>query len=396
MSRSYDGRPGSSAPPAAWRQVAAREFTERARERSFYVSTLITLGVLAAVLLLPKLFASGPTTIAFTGPDAARVQAAATAGAAAAGVELEVVDPPADVRAAVADGQVDVVVDGQRLVVQREVDPGVQAVLESAVRQATVTQRLAAAGLTPQQVSEALTTAPLTIDALDPQDAEAQQRQGFAFAASVILYGQLLGYGFWVASGVVEEKASRVVEVLLATNRPRQLLLGKVLGIGALGLLQLVALAVVGLGLAVALGSLTWSAGLGVAILTSFAWFLLGFTFYAAGYAAGAARVSRQEDLQNVVTPLNLMAIASFFGSIVAINAGDSFWVQVFSVIPPFSALMQPSLIAAGDSSPAVVALAVVLMLAAIAGMVLLAARVYERSVLRIGAPLSLRESLRD
>jgi ABC-2 type transport system permease protein len=70
--------------------------------------------------------------------------------------------------------------------------------------------------------------------------------------------------------------------------------------------------------------------------------------------------------------------------------------VQVFSVIPPFSALMQPSLIAAGDSSPAVVALAVVLMLAAIAGMVLLAARVYERSVLRIGAPLSLRESLRD
>ena len=214
-------------------------------------------------------------------------------------------------------------------------------------------------------------------------------------AGARVLYGQLLGYGFWVASGVVEEKSSRVVEVLLATIRPRQLLLGKVLGIGALGLVQLVALAVVGLGLAVALGSLTWSADLGVAILTSFAWFLLGFTFYAAGYAAGAARVSRQEDLQNVVTPLNLMAIASFFGSIIAINAGDSVWVQVFSVIPPFSALMQPSLIAAGDSSPALVVLAVVLMLVAIAGMVVLAARVYERSVLRTGSPITLRESLR-
>ena len=383
------------ASPAAWRMVAAREFTERARERSFYVSTLVTLLVLAAVLLLPKLFAGGPTTIAFAGADAASVEAVATATASAAGIEIAVVDLPDDVRAAVTDGEVDVVVDGQRLVVKRDVDPAVQAVLESAVRQVTVTERLRAAGLSDAQIAASLTVSPLTVDAVDPQDAEAQQRQGFAFAASVILYGQLLGYGFWVASGVVEEKSSRVVEVLLATIRPRQLLLGKVLGIGALGLLQLVALATVGLGLAFALGSLTWSAGLGIAIGVSFAWFLLGFTFYAAGYAAGAARVSRQEDLQNVVTPLNLMAIASFFGSIIAIQAGDSVGVQIFSVIPPFSALMQPSLIAAGDSSPALVVLAVVLMLIAIAGMVVLAARVYERSVLRIGAPLTLRESLR-
>jgi ABC-2 type transport system permease protein len=382
--------------PSAWRLVAAREFTERARERSFYVSTLVTLVVLAAVLLLPRLFESGPTRVAFTGGDAAGVEAAATALATAAGVEIEVVTVPGDVRAAVIDGDVDVVLDGQRLVVQREVEPAIQAVLESAVRQVTVADRLRAAGLSDNQITDALAVPPLTVDAIEPQDAEAEQRRGFAFAASIILYGQILGYGFWVASGVVEEKSSRVVEVLLATIRPRQLLLGKVLGIGALGLVQLVALAVVGLGLAVALGSLEWSADLGLAILTSFAWFLLGFTFYAAGYAAGAARVSRQEDLQNVVTPLNLMAIASFFGSIIAINAGDSFWVQVFSVIPPFSALMQPSLIAAGDSSPVMVLTAVLLMLAAIAGMVALAARVYERSVLRIGAPITLRESLRD
>ena len=69
---------------------------------------------------------------------------------------------------------------------------------------------------------------------------------GLAFFTILILYGQLLTYGFWVASGVVEEKASRVVEVLLATIRPRELLAGKVIGLGLLGLGQLLLIAAVG------------------------------------------------------------------------------------------------------------------------------------------------------
>lgn len=384
--------------PGAWRLVAAREFNERRKERSFYVSTLVTLGVLVVVLLLPKLFESGPPSVAFTGPEAGAVSETALQIAEASGFELSIsVDPVTDPKQAVVDGNVDVVVTPDGLVVKESIDPGLQAVLDAAVRQVRTVDALTAAGLSQEQIQSALASGgAVPVLAVEPRDAEASQRQGFAFAATAILYGQLLGYGFWVASGVVEEKASRVVEVLLATIRPRQLLAGKVLGIGALGLVQLIAIAVVGIGIAVAIGSLTWSGALGAAILTSFAWFLLGFAFYAAGYAAGAARVSRQEDLQNVVTPLNLMAIGSFFGAILALNAGDSFWVQVVSVIPPFSALMQPSLIASGDATAWSVVLAVVLMLAAIVGMVSLAARVYERSVLRIGAPLSLKEALRD
>jgi ABC-2 type transport system permease protein len=388
----------TQASSGAWRLVAAREFNERRKERSFYVSTLVTLGILVVVLLLPKLFESGPPSVAFTGPDAAAVSETAVGIAEASGFELAIsVDPVADAKQAVVDGNVDVVVTPEGLVVKESIDPGLQAVLDTAVRQVRTIDALTAAGLSQEQIQSALASGgAVPVIAAEPRDAEASQRQGFAFAATAILYGQLLGYGFWVASGVVEEKASRVVEVLLATIRPRQLLAGKVLGIGALGLVQLIAIAVVGLGLAVAIGSLTWSASLGAAILTSFAWFLLGFVFYAAGYAAGAARVSRQEDLQNVVTPLNLMAIGSFFGAILALNAGDSFWVQVVSVIPPFSALMQPSLIASGDATVWSVVLAVVLMLLAIVGMVVLAARVYERSVLRIGAPISLKEALRS
>jgi ABC-2 type transport system permease protein len=380
----------------AWRLVATREFVERARERSLYVSTLVTVLVLAAVLLLPRLLDGGPVVVAFAGPDADAVQAAATQASRAIGLELEVVPAPLDARAAVVAGDVDAVVDGTRVLVDRDLDGGLRTVLESAVAEVARTQRLAEAGLGEEQIRDVLAAVPLTVEAVDPLDAAARQRQGFAFAASLVLYGQLLGYGFWVASGVVEEKSSRVVEVLLATIRPRQLLLGKVLGIGALGLVQLAVLAVAGIGLAVALGTLSWSSELGVALLASVSWFVLGFTFYAAGYAAGAARVSRQEDLQNVVTPLNLIAIASFIGAIVASTAGDAAWVRVVSVVPPFSALMQPSLLAAGEATVGLALVALVLMLAAIVGMIALAARVYERSVLRVGAPLSLRESLRQ
>lgn len=380
---------------SAWWLVAWREVHVRGRERSFYISTLVTLVILGGVLVLPSLLGGGPTKVAFTGSDASQVRAAATAAAAVAGVELDVVTISGTPQAAVSDGTADAVVTSDRLVVLKEIAPSVQGVLQAAHRQVALEARLAAAGLTPDQARQALAAPPLPLDAVTPPDPEAEQRKGFAFAASIVLYGQLLGYGFWVASGVVEEKSSRVVEVLLAAIPPRQLLLGKVVGIGSLALAQLAALAVVGLGLAIGLGRLAWSASLGVAIATAFAWFVLGFAFYAAGYAAGAARVSRQEDLQNVVTPLNLLAIASFFGAVTAVNAGDATWVKVLSVVPPFSALMQPSLIGAGESSPALVLVAVVLMLAAIAGVVVLAARVYERSVLRIGAPLTIREALR-
>ena len=90
---------------------------------------------------------------------------------------------------------------------------------------------------------------------IEPVDDRRDRLGGLAFFTILILYGQLLTYGFWVASGVVEEKASRVVEVLLATIRPRELLAGKVIGLGLLGLGQLLMVAVIGLLIASASGA---------------------------------------------------------------------------------------------------------------------------------------------
>ena len=95
---------------------------------------------------------------------------------------------------------------------------------------------------------------PLRVSTLEPVDERRDALGGLAFFTILILYGQLLTYGFWVASGVVEEKASRVVEILLSTIRPRELLAGKVIGLGLLGLGQLLIVAAFGLAVAAAIG----------------------------------------------------------------------------------------------------------------------------------------------
>ena len=96
-----------------------------------------------------------------------------------------------------------------------------------------------------QQVDARRRAAAAGRSSAEPEDPDEDAKAALAFFAILILYGQLLTYGYWVATGVVEEKASRVIEVLLATIRPVHLLAGKVIGLGLLGLGQL--LAIVGL-----------------------------------------------------------------------------------------------------------------------------------------------------
>ncbi|MEJ7714678.1 MAG: ABC transporter permease [Thermoleophilaceae bacterium] len=145
----------------------------------------------------------------------------------------------------------------------------------------------------------------------DSQDSD--QRKFIALAAALLLYGQLLTYGLWVATGVVEEKASRVVEILLATLSPRALMAGKIVGLGVLGAGQMLLVVVLGLALALATGSLEATGGDVAPVLLVLLWFPLGYALYASLYAAAGALVSRQEDLQSATTPLTVLIIASFF-----------------------------------------------------------------------------------
>src|SRR6185436_14728250 len=153
----------------------------------------------------------------------------------------------------------------------------------------------------------------VTVNALNPPDPDAGRRTALATIAVFLMFQQILGFGMAVAMGVVEEKTSRVVEVLLATIKPLHLLCGKVLGIGVIGLLQLAAYGVVGLGAGVGTGLVTVT-GLAVGVFASVLfWFILGFAFFAVCYAAAGSLVSRQEDVNSAATPITMVVMAGYF-----------------------------------------------------------------------------------
>jgi ABC-2 type transport system permease protein len=380
--------------------VARREFMQRARDRSFFVSTAITIGIIVLVIVFPKAlnFGADEYTVAFLGPHGAAVQAVAEEQAELADVDLVVVDV-ADADQAeqmILDGDLDAYLDDDAVVVERELSPSLRAVLENAHSSVAGTRALTDAGLDPEEVSAALDTAQLQTATLDPAAEERNTRGTIAFIGALVLYGQLLGYGFWVALGVVEEKSSRVVEVLLSAIPARTLLAGKVLGIGVLGLAQLFLIAAVAVAAAALVGSIAFEASMLQPILLVLGWFVLGYIAYACLSAAAAARVSRQEELQNATTPLTMLAMVSFFASFYVFFNPSGTGPLVVSVIPPVSALAMPIRMARGDATLWEAGLAVVLMLGLIVALIVVAGRVYEGAVLRMGAKVPLAEAWRS
>jgi ABC-2 type transport system permease protein len=380
--------------------VARREFMQRARDRSFFVSTAITIGIIVLVVVFPRAlnFGADEYQVAFAGPDGAAVQAVARTQAELADVDLTVVEvaDANEAEALVREGKLDAYLDGDSVVVERDLPSSLRAVLENAHSAVSGTRALEEAGIDPEQVTSALDTARLGLVTLDPEADERTTRGGIAFIGALVLYGQLLGYGFWVALGVVEEKSSRVVEVLLSAIPARALLAGKVLGIGLLGLTQLLVISIAAVGAATLAGSLALEASMLQPIGLVLGWFVLGYVAYACLSAAAAARVSRQEELQNATTPLTMLAMVSFFASFyVFFNPGGA-GPTVVSLIPPVSALAMPIRMARGDAAPWEVGLALVLMVGLIVGLVVVAGRVYEGAVLRMGAKVPLAEAWRS
>lgn len=378
--------------------VVRREITTRIRERSFLISTAITLLIIAAVVVVPSLFGSDDdsVTVGVVG-DTAVVEPALQQAARVQDAELTVTryGDEAAGRAAVEAGDADAVFVGAgRVVVESELSGTTEQVVQSAYRQAAGAARLSEAGLDPTAVGRALDVPPLDVAAIDPPDPDADTRSGAAFFGVLLLYFQLIGYGVWVALGVVEEKSSRVVELLLSTLRPWQLLTGKVIGIGLLGLGQLVLTGLVGVVAGIATGLIDVPSGVAGVAAQVVVWFLLGFAFYACLYAALAALVSRQEEVQNVTAPLTVLLVGSFFLALTATNNPGSGLVTATSIIPPFSTMVMPIRWAAGDAPLWEVAVSMLIMVVTVVALLRVAGRIYAGAVLRSGPRVGLREAL--
>jgi len=378
-------------------EVARREVVERVRERSFLVSTLVTLLIIAAVVVLPQVLGGDGVQrkVAVASPAGAELAAAAQARAPALDVTIAVRRAsPAEAERLVRKGGADAALVGDpvEVLARGGLDTELEAVLQGASAALRGQEALAAEGVGPEAARAALAPPPLPVRTLEGGDGG---DEGLAFIATFLLYGQLIGYGFWIAMGIVEEKASRVVEVLLSAVRPRDLLAGKVLGIGVVALAQLLLIGVLSVALALAVGALEVAGDALVPLAVVLGAFLLGYAFYACAFATAGALVPRQEEVQNVTTPLTLLLVASLFLAFAAIDDPGGGLARVATFLPPVAPMVLPVRLIAGEVPAWEVALSVLLLLAATAGLVRVAARVYRNAVLQTGSRIGLRAAWR-
>jgi ABC-2 type transport system permease protein len=387
-----------------WRVVAARDFRVRLRDKGFLISTSITLTVLSVFILL-RAFASGPDSfdLGYVGEPRIAERAAAIGERAGIDVSVMALDDRTAERA-LRLGRVDAVVVGDLQDVREgtatlRVFRAAPDLLDQLVQAAAIGERidaaLADAGVSGVTVEELQDQHPLDVAPLLPPDPDRDAKAAVAFVAVLLLYGQLFGYGIWVATGVIEEKSSRVVEILLSSIRARQLMMGKIAGIGVLGLLQLVFISAFAVTLATVTGAIDVPAhSLSAAALT-IGWFVLGFAFFASMFAVAGALVSRMEELQNAIVPINLLVLAAFFISVGAIQDPDSTIAKVASLLPISSALAMPVRMVLGSATPWEVAASLAIVLGSTALLVPLAGRLYAGAVLRTGAKVKLRDAWR-
>ncbi|WP_066905111.1 ABC transporter permease [Millisia brevis] len=382
--------------------VARREFRTQVGKRSFLISNLITLVVIVGGIIAYSIFSGNgqpsSSSVGLVGDQSIAATIAAVGDAAGAPVDVEQVADAQTARDRVTSGDLDAALvpgDGgsYTAITASELGATLQSILQTAVTEQARAAALVAVGVDPAEIAARTADAVVTVSAIDPPDPERGQRVALSMIAVILLYGQILLFGMYVAMGVVEEKSSRVVELLLSTLRPMQLLWGKIFGIGAVGLAQMTVYGVVGVATGLATGTLTITGAALGTLASVLGWFVLGYLFFAVLYAAGGSLVSRQEDVSSTTTPLTLLIMAMFFSAIFSINNPDNTLIATLSWIPPFSAILMPLRIASGVATPLQIVTTVVLMILATALLSAVAARIYQRSILRVGRTVGWREA---
>ncbi len=237
---------------------------------------------------------------------------------------------------------------------------------------------------------------PPTVTSLEPPTAEHTTALIFANAGIILMFIGIFTYGTWVLTGVVEEKQSRVVEVVLTTVRPRDLLMGKVLGIGLLALVQLVIIVTAGLAAAQLSGRLTLPATTVSAVVQLLAWFILGFAFYSTAMGFLGSLASRVDEASNASMPVTMTATLSYLLSILLVTQEPNGIVAtILTFFPPSAPMVVPLRTALGAIQPWEAALSIVLMIAAIWVLFVVGGRVYSGAVLQTGGRMKLRDAWR-
>jgi len=389
----------------AVRLVAGRELSTRLRTKSFRVITIVLALMIIALAVVLKLVGGSVSSyqIGFTSqtqPLAAPLHA--IAGALGQNLTDHTVTR-ADGETQVRSGTLDALLvpdasapGGFSVTVKKNIDQTLRNTLNVLAGQVAFDQRIRQLGVDPAAVRSA-ESATATVHPLEAPYPYQTQQLILGIIAGILIYLSLMINGQAVAQGVVEEKTSRVVELLLATIRPWQLMAGKVLGIGTVGLIQMVVIGVCGLtaGLATHVLTISASAAIGT-VIWLIVWYLLGFFMYAIVFAGLGALVSRQEEVGSAVSPALMFVVAGYvLGVSILPSDPGSTLAEVLSVVPVFAPTLMPMRLAMGGVPTWEAIVSVVLVMALIPALVWLAARIYRNAVLRSGARVKLSQALR-
>lgn len=393
--------------------VARREFRERLRSRAFVLSSGFTVVLLLGLILVPTLLGDDGIEIEIgtVGDGNQEIVAAAESLAVEENPDGEVVVSTVDYADRVAaeeglrSGEVQaVLIDGEAMLVESAgggfFGPDqTQGLLQRAAGTVRIQELVGEQGQAAADVIALLTQDALEVEALDGDDVDEEDsevRGLIAYVGLLLMYIAILSYGAWTLTGVTEEKTNRVVEILLSTVRPWQLLAGKVMGIGALGLGQfaltvLVAYAAVQLTGVIELPE----APLGF-VLVLVLWYVLGFAVYSVIFAAAGSLVSRMEEAQSVSFPITMLAVAGFFVSFIALEDPGGTVATITTFIPFTAPFVVPIRVAFGEIPVWQHLLSLAVTLAGIYLLVRLAGRVYAGGILKTGARVKVSDAFRS
>ena len=334
--------------------VMVRELRERGLSRSYLISWVILVFLIGAGFTVPTLLGDDGEERVYrlgaVGPGSSDTVDRARTLAAGVRPPVRMETAPFTDRAAAAQavGSEDydaALVDGEELIVAGSGGSLLESLLQEAARSLLV-ERMVASGEVSDEAVALLSGQVLEVTGPAPADDPDDEARRYLIgqAALVLLFMATMMTGSWVLLGVTEEKTSRVVEVLLSAVRPWQLLAGKIVGVGILGLIQfsvLVGGIVTGIRLGFGPGAIPEvDAGL---LATLLVWFVLGYAVYAVGYAAVGAVASRPEDAQNAAFPMTMISLIGYLTGIFYVSANpDSTLSVALSFVPPAAPFVVP------------------------------------------------------
>jgi ABC-2 type transport system permease protein len=382
--------------------VAGREIKERVRGRIFRIGTLLILVVVALAIIIPAAHkgGSGPTvqTVGVVGELSPEAEQLVHLAARQNDDSARLVPQPslAAAKAGLRSGKLDlVIVEGSQVLLNESAtassspaDPGL---VQTVAAYLGVLEAYRTAGLTPAQAAQVTNSKPVPVHTLQP--GSKSTLKATSVIGLVLLFFMLTQYCTWILIGVMQEKASRVVEVLLATLRPIQLLGGKVLGIGLVALGQ--AALIVGFALIVAraVGSDLLKGTAPLVLLSELLWLVLGYAFYCWVYAAAGSTAERQDQVQTLALPLSIPILLGYIFAITVASSGHSnIFFDVLAYVPPTAPFCMPVLVALGEVQWWQFVLSVLITIAGTVAMASFAARIYRRAVLQTGGRVRIRE----